>query len=354
MIDPLEKLFTFSGRGSATFEAMKRLDVRLGSPHKSFRSIHIGGTNGKGSVSLKIAKALEMEGYKVGLYTSPHIVSFRERILLNGEMIPEEIARELTQLILDQVNEELSFFDLLTALAFAYFAKMNVDWAVIEVGLGGRLDATNIINPELAVITTIGWDHTHLLGNTLEAIAKEKGGIKKRGVPLIAGPQAASFFPHAEAVLPQSSLFYDDENSAIAKAALRRIEISEKSISYAIQYRPQCRFEVIGNAILDAAHNTTGFERLIEALQHHFPNEKFHFIVAFSKEKDWRACVEIIKPHAVEISFVCGDNPRFHPLGNALIKEVIGKTSARDVVCGSFYIMEEARRAVSLASEIYF
>ena len=346
MMDPIEKLFSFPGRGIKTFDAMKRLDARLGFPHRSFRSIHIGGTNGKGSVSLKIAQALRAEGYNVGLYTSPHIDSFRERILVNGEMIPESVAKELAQLILDLVDEELSFFDLLTAMAFMYFKKMQVDWAVIEVGLGGRLDATNIIHPELAIITTIGFDHMHLLGDTLEEIAKEKEGIVKPGVPLIVGPKAASFFPNAKKVETPSSLFYDDENSAIAKAALTQIGISEGAISVGITSRPVCRFEMVGTTILDVAHNVSGVERLIDALKFHFPDEKFHFILAFSKDKDWENCLEVIRPYAAHISFVKASHPKLRSLGHLSIAEVLGKTKERDVVCGSFYIMKEAKEVL--------
>ena len=349
MVDPIEKLFSFSGRGATTFEAMKRLDQKLQFPHRSFKSIHVGGTNGKGSVSWKIAEGLRAEGYSVGLYTSPHIDSFRERILVNGEQIPEAIARELTQSILDWVDEELSFFDLLTALAFVYFSQKKVDWAVIEVGLGGRLDATNIIHPELAIVTTIGWDHMHLLGNTLEKIAKEKEAIFKEGTFAMVGPQAAPFFPRLETILCQPSPFYDGENNSIAQAALRKLGVQEASILQGIQVRPPCRFEHFKGAILDAAHNVSAFEKLIQALKFHFPKERFHFIVAFSKEKDWKECLKVIEPHAAHISFAGKDNPRFHPLGSLSVKEALAqKREERAVICGSFYIMAEARDALAI------
>jgi dihydrofolate synthase/folylpolyglutamate synthase len=342
-VDSIEKLFTFPGRGSQTFEAMKRLDANLGFPHRQFSSIHIGGTNGKGSVALKIAQGLQKEGFKVGLYTSPHIHSFRERILINGEMIPENRAQDLLAFIFTHVNEELSFFDLLTMLAFLYFAEEKIDWAVVEVGLGGRLDATNVIDPKLAIITSIGWDHMHLLGHSLEEIALQKKGIIKKGVPLIVGSQAAHFFDSGKIVSPTSIPFYDAENSATAKMALEELGISSSSIAYGIQFRPSCRFERLGNTILDVAHNSSGFEKLTQALEFHFPEEKFHFILAISKEKDWRSCVKFIEPYAGKISFVNGDQPRFHPLGNEKIATVLQSTPFRDVICGSFYIMDEAR-----------
>ena len=160
----------------------------LGNPHTKFRSIHVAGTNGKGSTSHLIAAVLQAAGYKVGLYTSPHLVDFRERIRINGQMIPEvNVVRfvEDHRAFLDQIKP--SFFETTMALAFDYFAQQQVDIAVVEVGLGGRLDSTNIITPLLSVITNIGYDHTEFLGHTLKDIAREKAGIIKPGVPCVIG-----------------------------------------------------------------------------------------------------------------------------------------------------------------------
>ena len=164
------------------------LDRHFGHPHRSYRTIHVGGTNGKGSVSHTLAAILQKSGHKVGLYTSPHLVDFRERIRVNGEMIPQER-------VIRFVEEERSFFsslhpsffELTTALAFKYFEEAGVDIAVIEVGLGGRLDCTNIISPLLSVITNISFDHVQFLGNTLEDIAREQAGIIKPGIPVVIG-----------------------------------------------------------------------------------------------------------------------------------------------------------------------
>ena len=164
------------------------LDVHFGHPHSSYKTIHVAGTNGKGSCSSLLAAVLQTAGYKVGLYTSPHLVDFRERIRVNGRMISE-------QYVIDFVEKERhffepmrpSFFELTTALAFKYFEEMKVDIAIIETGLGGRLDCTNIINPVLSVITNISFDHTQFLGNTLTAIAAEKAGIIKDNVPVVIG-----------------------------------------------------------------------------------------------------------------------------------------------------------------------
>ena len=160
----------------------------LNHPQNNFKSIHVAGTNGKGSTSHLIASVLQEQGYKVGLYTSPHLKDFRERIKVNGEMISQKEVVDFVNAHMEDFTEiGLSFFEMSTALAFAYFSDQKVDVAVIEVGLGGRLDATNIINPELSVITNVAFDHQHLLGDTIALIAKEKAGIIKEGVPVVLG-----------------------------------------------------------------------------------------------------------------------------------------------------------------------
>lgn len=186
------KLPMYQRTGQAAYKAnldnTLALDQHFGNPHKRFKSIHIAGTNGKGSVSHSLASVLQAAGYKVGLYTSPHLKDFRERIKVNGLVISEEE-------VVDFINthklkfEELlpSFFEMTVAMAFNYFSRMEVDVAVIEVGLGGRLDSTNIITPLLSVITNISKDHTNLLGNNLAQIAREKAGIIKPKVPVVIG-----------------------------------------------------------------------------------------------------------------------------------------------------------------------
>lgn len=187
--------------------------AHLGNPHTQFKSIHVAGTNGKGSTSHFLASILQEAGYKVGLYTSPHLKSFTERIRINGKPIPEA---EVVKFVADNqafiVDLRPSFFECTVGLAFAYFAQQNVDIAVIEVGLGGRLDSTNVIQPELSVITNISFDHTDLLGDTLEAIAAEKAGIIKPHTPVVITekvPETAAVFNQkardCEAVIYYSS-----------------------------------------------------------------------------------------------------------------------------------------------------
>lgn len=196
------------------------LDAHFNHPHNQYKTIHIAGTNGKGSCAHTIAAILQHTGLKVGLYTSPHLVDFRERIRINGEMMPQ-------QYVIDFVEKERSFFEplhpsffeLTTALAFKYFAEQHVDVAVIEVGLGGRLDCTNIISPILSVITNISFDHTQFLGNTLAQIASEKAGIIKHKVPVIIGEYNAetrSVFEHKAHEVEAPILFAEDNKEVLS------------------------------------------------------------------------------------------------------------------------------------------
>jgi dihydrofolate synthase/folylpolyglutamate synthase len=185
----------------------------LGNPHQKIKTIHVAGTNGKGSVSHMLAAVLQKAGYKTGLYTSPHLRDFRERIKINGEMIPEEDVIHFVNLH-KQVIEDISpsFFEVTVAMAFDYFAQQQVDIAVIEVGLGGRLDSTNIITPELSVITNIGYDHVNILGDTLAQIASEKAGIIKQNIPVVVGE-------YLDETLPVFTAKAKKENTSIRFAA---------------------------------------------------------------------------------------------------------------------------------------
>ena len=200
------------------------LDEHFGHPHRSFTSIHVGGTNGKGSVSHTIAAILQECGYQVGLYTSPHLVDFRERIKVNGQPVSEEY-------VVSFIDKHRSFFEplkptffeLTTALAFSYFKSMSVDIAVVEVGLGGRLDCTNIITPVVSIITNISYDHTQFLGDTLAKIATEKAGIIKHGVPVVIGESNAETRPvfEAKAKEMEAPIIFADDTSEIISATIK-------------------------------------------------------------------------------------------------------------------------------------
>jgi dihydrofolate synthase/folylpolyglutamate synthase len=211
------------------------LDEHFGHPHKNFRSIHIAGTNGKGSCAHTIAAILQQCGYRVGLYTSPHLVDFRERIRINGQPIPENY-------VVDFVENERNFFEplqptffeLTTAMAFKYFSEMQVDVAVIEVGLGGRLDCTNIITPILSVITNISLDHTQLLGDSLEQIAMEKAGIIKSGVPVVIGEALKETRPVFEAMAEENKapIIFAEDRPEVLHAELQLSEMVYETRSY--------------------------------------------------------------------------------------------------------------------------
>ena len=186
------KLPMYQRKGPAAYrpglDAMKKLDKQIGKPHGSFKSIHIAGTNGKGSTAHMIASIVQTAGYKTGLYTSPHLLDFRERIKVNGLKISKDEVVEFISVYKKYFEDEkLSFFEMTVGLAFWYFKKKQVEYGIIEVGLGGRLDATNIIAPVLSVITNIGLDHTQFLGNTHADIAREKAGIIKSKTPVVIG-----------------------------------------------------------------------------------------------------------------------------------------------------------------------
>ena len=211
------------------------LDEHFGHPHKNFRSIHIAGTNGKGSCAHTIAAILQQCGYRVGLYTSPHLVDFRERIRINGQPIPENY-------VVDFVENERNFFEplqptffeLTTAMAFKYFSEMQVDIAVIEVGLGGRLDCTNLITPILSVITNISLDHTQLLGDSLEQIAMEKAGIIKSGVPVVIGEALPETRPVFEAMAEENKapIIFAEDRPEVFHAELQLSEMVYETRSY--------------------------------------------------------------------------------------------------------------------------
>lgn len=230
--ETLDYLFTsipvFQRSGASAYkpglDTSKALDSYLGNPHQAYKTIHVGGTNGKGSTSHLLAAILQQAGYKVGLFTSPHLIDFRERIRVNGTTITKEYVVDFIEKhrpIFEPLHP--SFFELTSTMAFAYFRDMKVDYAVIEVGLGGRLDSTNIITPILSIITNISKDHVQFLGNTLEAIASEKAGIIKPGIPVVIGdvdrPEVMQVFKE-KAEQTHSPLFASTDVSPVVSAKL--------------------------------------------------------------------------------------------------------------------------------------
>lgn len=303
------------------------LDKHFGHPHRQYKTIHIAGTNGKGSCSHTIAAILQSQGYKVGLYTSPHLVDFRERIRVNGECLPE-------QYVIDFVEENRaffeplhpSFFELTTAMAFKYFAEQKVDYAVIEVGLGGRLDCTNIITPVLSVITNISFDHTQFLGNTLAEIAGEKAGIIKPDVPVVIGEYIEETRPVFEKVAGERHspiLFAQDEdismnvdmelkgsyqesNRKTILAALnvlrQTMTISDEAIRNGFGHVCELtglrgRWEKLGEAplvICDTGHNLAGWKYLATQINDVDAQVK-HIVFGMVDDKDVEHVLQLLR-----------------------------------------------------------
>ena len=365
----------------------KAFNQALGFPTASYATIHVAGSNGKGSVATKIAKGLELSGYRVGLYTSPHLFCFRERITINSQKISEEeVVRGMQKIF--SVGLNATFFEMATFLAFDYFREKEVDVAVIETGLGGRLDATNIVSPMLTVITSISREHTHILGEELEQIAFEKAGIIKEKVPVILGPKARFQAIHERAkelhsplfISKQISYFYDEENQATAKLALSQLDpffsVSPQAVHEALAVRPPCRFERVGEVIFDVAHNPEAIFYLLQALHTFFPKSKFRFLVGFSKDKEYDQCLDLIVPVAAHIHLVQAPTRRaatIEELKDALgnldsssysshlsiqegVQEAYAKALAQGeilVVCGSFYIMADAKEAIQAPKDSF-
>lgn len=311
----------------------KTLDAYLGHPHTTFQTIHVGGTNGKGSTSHSIAAVLQSAGYKVGLFTSPHLVDFRERIRVNGEMMEEEYVVQFVETH-RHFFEPLypSFFELTTAMAFRYFADQGVNIAVIEVGLGGRLDCTNIIRPLLSVITNISFDHTQFLGATLKEIATEKAGIIKPGIPIVVGEHGAeSDLVFKEVAIQQNAPLYfaEDTDNCVEnisfqlkgdcqKKNLRTIctalSILQEQLNISFEHIREglahvCdlthlmgRWQTLSTApltICDTGHNIGGWRYLAKRLQQFIDEGKqVHIVFGMVNDKDITHVVALLPKNA--------------------------------------------------------
>lgn len=371
----VERLFSYAAfaKIKKNVLCMDQIDTWQNHLHRRFSSIHIAGTNGKGSVALKIAAALQKSGRKVGLYTSPHISTYRERIQVNGQHISEDfVAQYLPKLFsfIDKQKMRPTFFELLTALAFEYFAFEKIDVAVLEVGLGGKLDATNVVTPIISVITSIAYDHIDQLGPTLDDIARAKAAIIKEGIPAVVGPRACCA-PILSAAgknlisVPKVEGYFDDENSAIARATLEYLKIPQQAILEALKVRPSCRFEIIQPrpVILDVAHNVDGFSHLRQALDLYYPGIKFRVGLAMGKEKDPAECIRELGDAVEAIDCLSNGHPRLASSDRLLqrlqekgfqnvhlatsIREILQKNNPT-LICGSFFIMNDARLALGI------
>ena len=353
-----QRLPMFSHIGTAAYkpdlENIKKLCDTLGNPQQHFKSIHVAGTNGKGSVSHMLAAIFQKAGYRTGLYTSPHLKDFRERIKVDGQWADESFIISFTERVRAQIeNMQPSFFEITVAMAFSYFAGQKVDIAIIETGLGGRLDSTNIVNPELSIITNVGWDHTNILGNTLEQIATEKAGIIKSETPVVIGeaiPETRNVFIRTASVKKAPLTFAAEKRTVtnwswedhflvaeIAEAGdkdhkvfrldlpgiyqlknlvtvleaisiLRKNEwkITDQIIREALKQVKKLtglygRWDIIHSkptVVLDVAHNPDGMSQLIRQVEL-TDHRELHIIIGMVKDKDVRKTMMLLPRNAI-------------------------------------------------------
>lgn len=426
------------------------------SPQNNMNFIHVTGTNGKGSVCKKLAKSFQSSGYKTGLYISPHISSFRERIQINNKLIEKEfITDELENIfeILDLKCVELTYFEIVTLLSLIYFKNNNIDIGIIEVGLGGNLDATNIIDPLVSVITSIGLDHTDSLGFTQDEIAEKKAGIIKENRPVVLGPDCFPlevFLKRAKEIESEVftvdysnsnkiSLDFDNENNEIVKKVIEVINskygnlfnISQESLELGLKSKQPCRkedvYESVGKDVikvkmvelfekhnetlknhysddqlqefqkrlesniplkiyLDVGHNPHGLEKLFNSLKNEYPSANIKTVCGFSSHKDIGENIKTISSYSQKIYLISAKHPRamrYEELSNVVqdtmnnfiyekniiyenewtkgkvalnllccfIDSVISDKKEIILICGSFFIMSEARTSLGYLEE---
>ncbi len=317
----------------------------LGNPEKKIKSVHVAGTNGKGSTSHMIASVLQESGFKVGLYTSPHLKDFRERIKINGSLISKEYIVDFVSKHKPYfLDHSLSFFEMTVGLAFCYFEESQVDVAVVEVGMGGRLDGTNLLTPEVSVITNIGLDHMQFLGNNLAEIAAEKAGIIKEGISVVIGethPETKAVFEKVAKQLNAPISFADQEQienhesdlkgsyqfnniktAVITLETLKSFEIKTDKIRQGLSKvilntGLQGRWQVLGDApkvIADVAHNKEGLKYVIPQIST-TPHENLHLVLGFVNDKSVAEILSLF-PTTAYYYLTQPEVPRAFPLEN--------------------------------------
>ncbi len=412
MASAFDRLFALQGLGmKLNIDNIRELLERLGNPQNSFRSVHVAGTNGKGSVSTMLAHALREAGYDTGLYTSPHLVRFNERISVNGRQISDEDVERYFSILEPHMEamagesklKRITFFEATTAMAFLYFADRKVDYAVVEVGLGGRLDATNVIIPELSVITSLSLDHTRILGDRIDKIAGEKAGIIKEGVPVVLAPNpkeaikvidriagernatlsiagrdsavlSSSYFlrgvkctlkmPDGSVLELNSSMGgrHQIDNCATAATAAWKLGVEKRAIISGLEgAKWPGRMDVVREKpllLLDGCHNRAGAESLLDTLKKEGMKEMV-FVMAFSSERRERDILSVLEPLIGRLVITAPDNPRAIPADEALriagevlenrvrveragtVKEALKKMDGDACVAGSLYLVGE-------------
>lgn len=338
------------------------LEQHLGQPHREFASIHIAGTNGKGSTSHMLASILQEAGYKVGLYTSPHLKDYRERIRINGKPIEKASVVEFIQENKNFLEQkDYSFFEMSVGMAFQYFAKNKVDIAIVETGLGGRLDSTNILNPLLSIITNIGMDHLGILGNSIEAIAKEKAGIIKENTPIIIGEHTKETKAVFEqiALEKQAPIYWVDQKQkmnytldlqgnyqkynalsvlkAIAILKEQNYKITEDAIKKGLQRVTantglMGRWQILGQQpliVCDTAHNTHALSRVLQQIKMQKYKE-LHIVLGMVSDKEVDKILALLPEHANY--YFCAPK-----IDRALKAEDLQKTAGKYNLIGNSY-----------------
>ena len=360
-------------------DAIRGACAALGDPQKSFKAIHVAGTNGKGAVCAMLDAALRVGGRRVGRYTSPHLVKINERFFLDGAPIGDDVLSAAAEKVAKIAPDDLTFFEALTAVAFLVYADAKVDYAVLETGLGGRLDATNVCVPELCVITRIGLDHCDWLGDTVEKIASEKAGIIKPHVPVVLGEnlpevravvearakEAGAPFFYAPDVASAADVprdfslagTFNRENAVTALAALKVLGKGDAS-GFADVVWPG-RFQRVENFIIDGAHNPPAAHALAEALRELHLSEPIALIAGFCGDKDVGDVLSILAPFVKKGYAVRTNNPRslsaeetaekmraagIDAVAAPSLAAAIGSASSapRALICGSLFLAGEA------------
>lgn len=357
-------------------DTIHELLTRLGSPERKLRAIHVAGTNGKGAVCAILDAALREVGERIGRYTSPHLVSLNERYFVNGRIVDdatlEVFANKVNEAIVE-LDCEVTFFEALTAIAFLLYSGMDMDRVILECGLGGRLDATNVCRPEICIITKMGLDHCEWLGDTVEKVAMEKAGIIKSGVPIVLGNNATSVrelieararevgapFYYAPEMTDETEIpsdfaldgKFNRENAMTALAALKVLGVRTSSLKSVVW---PGRLQRVGNFIIDGAHNPPAASALYDALQ----GRKYNLIAGFCGDKDVDAVLTILAPLINQAFAVKTNNQRSLSAEDAAKKMCDHGIDARSVaslseaislsgdmptlICGSLFLAGEA------------
>ena len=368
IVKKIESLKRFGNRSGR--QVTEHLLPKLGDPDRGMKIIHIAGTNGKGSVAMYIAAALEANGYKTGLFTSPHLITIRERIQVNRQLISEEDFTRLAGHVLSiEMPDEYAptFFDICLAIALLYFREQDCDYVVLETGLGGRLDSTRGISeiPTVGVITAIGLDHTAILGDTLEQIAAEKAGIIRKGMPLVVAHNPASVrkviedkadiyldvddyegdrkslisaAKNRKLTPPLAGDFqYDNEAAALAALALCGTKLSRKKILEGIStVKWPARIQKLRDHplfIVDGSHNPQGVRALADTLKKTYPRKKFVFLMAAMADKDVSHMIS--ETRALADSYICVKASTPRSLDAARLADLVRSEGARAYACDS-------------------